>query len=358
MTKIAVLAPETHPPFIEGIQKNAWAISQEFFAAGHEVVIFSQCSYGEKMESQNIKVNYSLSAGGVRIIKYLRWINEGCRIAKSIKKEGAEILFAFSLDWSFFSPLIWTILLNPKTKIRLICFSKRELGGINKIFLNIIKSRIDKFFPRSQYLKNQLIARGIVSDKIEVVASFPDKANFILTSERPAALKKIAYLSNAEKSAGVDTVISLAQALPEISFTLALRRFSDREESVTKILENKISQKKIPNLSLVRNIDNIVNFYAEQDAIIIPTRSENNSMAAPLVLLEALAMRKIVFLNNLPMFKEYEQKTIMFNDEKELITVIKDLSLHPEKINEKKSSAKDYIDSLPDAQAAAKIYCQ
>lgn len=359
MNKIAVLAPEIHEPFIEGIQKNAWSISQALTQSEATVSVFTQCSYGQKINDANIKINYSLNAKRCKLIKYFSWLKNGFKISREIRKDNSDLLLVFSLDWSFILPIFWTAIISPKTKIRLVCFSLRELTGINAIFFNLLRNKFDHIFPRSNHLKEKLVSLGFNSEKISVVTALPNKEKFAIATpelSNTETINRIAYLSSAEETAGVYLIPNLAQALPEITFTLALRQFSEREEVDIVNLEKELKKKNLNNLIITRNIKNITEFYQSQDAIILPPKDERNTMSAPLVLLEAFLLKKPTFLSNLGIFSEYEDFSFIFRETDDLIKTIKEINQSPNKIILKTQSAYEYVKQLPDATTAAKIY--
>jgi hypothetical protein len=246
--------------------------------------------------------------------------------------------------------------LSRKTKIRLVCFSLRELTGLNNFFFNLTKNKFDFVFPRSNYLKEKLIGHGFPEKKIKVVTTLPNKEQFMTMLDVPNTVKRIAYLSSAEKNAGIDLIPQLAEALPDITFTVALRQFGAREESTTKSLAEKLENKKLKNLFVVRNITDIVNFYKQQDAIILPPLNERDTMSAPLVLFESFLSGRLVLLSDLPLFKDYQNLSFCFKDLKDLINIINEIKTNSEKIEQKIKVAYEYATQLPSQIDAAKIY--
>jgi len=359
--RIAILGPEIHPPFNEGIQKSAWGIAQELAKNKQAVLVLTQCSYGEKItDSLNPEIVYSINSQRWRLLKYGQWLFDGWRIARRLQREKFTHLLVFSLDWSFLSPLFWTMIINRSLKINLIIFSTRELDGLGILFLRLFKNRFSNLFPRSSHLAERLKESGVAAERIAVVTTFPSKDQYLapLAINNSNQLKTIAYLSNPEKSAGIYTVLAAAHACPEINFIIAIRHFAQREEeAVTKILA-KIGKLKLDNLTVIRNIDKMVNFYKTIDAVIVPPLESRQTMAAPLVFLEALAAGKTVFLSSLPLFKEYEKLGIIFKDEADLIAQIKYYHATPDLLASFHKLGADYIKQLPDLIGAAKIYQQ
>lgn len=355
--KIAILAPEIHEPFIEGIQKNAWAVSQEFSAAGFEPLVFTQHSYGKKIASQALKIDYSINSGKVRPLKYLLWLRDGFRIANLIRREGIRHLFAFSLDWSFFAPILATAILSPKTKIVLINFSVRELRGVNRLFMKIVRRRISRFFVRSVYVKELFCQLAVTESKVAVATVFPQKSKYLKPDAAGLAkLGKIAYLSSAENSAGVGLILDLAEAFPAIDFIVALRKFSSREEVAVETLLAEIAKRRLTNVAIERNISDMPSFYQKVDGVILPPLDEIQTMAAPLVLLEAFASKKLVFVSDLPVFREYGDRAVVFKDKSEIIVAIKKAEAEPDFFRQMAERAFDYASSLPDERQAADIY--
>lgn len=324
--KIAFLAPEIHTPLIEGIQKNAWFIIKEAVANGHEVSVFTQRSYGEEILDSKISIFYWLSCSKIKFFKYFTWIFNGLKIAKKIKQDKSDYVLVFSLDWSFFWTLVWLKIISKKTDVRLIIFSKRELCGINKLMLIFIKKLINVFFVRSVYLKEILDSIIKENDRIFIATVFPGKEKFLVKDRLISSLSKIAYLSNTEKSAGVETIIEVASKIPEINFILALRIFSEEEESIVAEFIKKIRLLNIGNIEIRRNIDDMPSFYQEVDAVILPVINENNTMSAPLVFLEAISSGCLVFMNKIKIFSEYDGVVNFFNNSTNLVELIKDFN--------------------------------
>ena len=145
----------------------------------------------------------------------------------------------------------------------------------------------------------------------------------------------------------------LANALPDIDFVLGLREFSFLENRRVECFleENRISG--IQNIKVVRNIPNMVNFYKEVDAVILPVKDSVNTMSAPLVLLEALASGCLVFVNKIPIFEEYSDFVRFFDNEESLRLDLENINTQALNISTK---TKFFIDSLADENMAAKIY--
>lgn len=349
MKKIAVLAPEIHQPLIEGIQKNAWALSLAARDSGLELDIFTQKSYGEEISQENIKIFYWLNCSSVKIFKYLAWIFNGFKIGRQIRKGGAEMLLCFSLDWSFVWVLLWQRLLNPKTKVRLIIFSSRELHGINRWFFKLIRSGVDHFFVRSKYMQQELLDLKVPTTKITLATVFPKKEKFINKTVRNILpIKKIAYLSNTEASAGIDTVIALAKAIPDLKVILALRQFSPAEELRVQEFIIRAGVSQVSNIEIRRNISDMVAFYQEVEAVILPVNDPINTMAAPLVMLEAISSGCVIFVSDILALAEYQPYTTVFSSVTDLVDKIKLMNLAPE--------TGDFVASLINETQALEIY--
>jgi glycosyltransferase involved in cell wall biosynthesis/SAM-dependent methyltransferase len=72
---IVAFAPEIHEPFIEGVQKTAWSMAQEFVASGETVEIITQHSYGQPIApNENIKLATQLTQIEQRLLKYVAWL--------------------------------------------------------------------------------------------------------------------------------------------------------------------------------------------------------------------------------------------------------------------------------------------
>ncbi|MBU4217093.1 glycosyltransferase [Candidatus Parcubacteria bacterium] len=360
MSKIAIFAPEMHKPFIEGIQKSAWAVSTELSKIVPEVLVVSQCSYGEPLEPiAGLNIFYYLNSGKIRLIKYLTWIGDGFRVLKFFKKNEIDLVLVFSLDWSFLFSLCWLVFFNKNIRVRVMIFSTRETSGIGGFWIRLFHGRLDHIFTRTLYLKNQLIKMGVEASKITVATVLPNKKIFLenlSTAKDLPVIKTIAYLSNPDTSAGVNIVIELAQRLSDLKIIIALRKFSEREEGAVQNLISSVKKIGIENIEFRRNIDNMVKFYQEVDAVIMPALDENNTMSAPLVLLEAFVSNTPVFLTDLPVFKEFEKQVFLYKDVQELQALIEVNSQGSELLNEKISEAKKYGDNLLDEEGVASLY--
>lgn len=353
MKKIAILAPEIHKPFIEGIQKNAWFIIKEAIENNYEASVFTQKSYGDKIVDSRANIFYWINSCKIKFLKYFIWIFNGLRIVKKIKSNKIDCVLIFSLDWSFFWTIIWLRVLCPQKDVRLIIFSGRELFGAGKLILRLNKKIFNNFFVRSEYLKERLISLLIREDLITKIIFFPNKKSFITKDRVVGSIKKVAYLSNTEESAGINTIIRVASKTPNIRFILALRSFSKREEGRVAEFIKKLKSLNINNIEIRRNISDMPSFYQEVDSVILPVIDVNNTMAAPLVFLESIASGCVVFMNKIRVFSEYDGATIFFSDDNDLIKLLNDFN---NGTSPNLSKKEEILLSFVDEKDALKIY--
>lgn len=354
MDKVVTLIPEFHKPFVEGIQKSAFQIVSAATKRGFRVDVFTQKTFGEKIEMPGVNQFFWFSSSRFKLFKYFSWLVCSFNIVKYIVKNSITRVIIFSLDRPFLFFLLLVKFFTKKTDVRLVVFSARELSGFNGLFFRVVKFNVGHFFVRSEYLKNILLSFKVDIKKITVVTVFPEKNKFISKRERHVEfVKRIAYLSNTEDSAGIGTVLYLANNLPDIEFILGIREFSVSENTAVEnfLKENNISN--IKNIKVVRNITNMADFYQEIDAVILPVKNSVNTMSAPLVLLEALASGCLVFANNVPVFNEYDGLIKLFDNPELLREDLDRGSVLERDFSDKK---KDFIDSLVDESAAVDIY--
>ena len=320
MAQIAVIAPEQHEPFIEGIQKSARATIKELISLGHLVSVFSQYSYGEKIAD----VNYVFSANKNKFAKYLSWFKDARKVTREILKNNPEKIFVFSLDWSFLSTLLLLKKQQSSAKITIFIFSTRETGGLSGKFIASCKnSEKITFWCFSQTIAGELRKLGISPEKITTSPVFFTQPKAV-TPHKPkeANRQRIGYMSSSETGAGIDTMLFLAQQLPEDEIVLAIRNFGERDEARDENLLSKTQTFK--NVAIERNLADVPDFLSGMDVLVLPPKNTGSTMAIPLVALEAKYAGCQVFVADLPSLRELKQLGVadVFKDDTELLTLI------------------------------------
>ncbi|MEM3394185.1 MAG: hypothetical protein QXY79_03975, partial [Candidatus Methanomethylicia archaeon] len=150
------------------------------------------------------------------------------------------------------------------------------------------------------------------------------------------------YLSNASEEAGVYDILQLAKECPHLTFYLAIRKFSFSEEKYFQKLLLFIKKEKIKNIKIFRNIENMKEFLNSITGLINPVRNEKYTMAIPLSILECFLTKTLVFLRELPVFKELKDYVVTFQDINELKGVLKKDYFKNEFITEKLKAAFEY----------------
>jgi hypothetical protein len=356
--RIAILAPEIHPPFIEGVQKTAWLFIQEFLRQQKEVFVFTEQSFGtrELPIPPLLHLNYWFTISKIKLYKYIAWKRDGWRIMRELRKQNIKQVYVFSLDLPFFFTLVWIFLWTSDIQVVLAIFSPREITFLGKWFLKMFKHKFYRYTVRSQYLQKRLLSLGVSSEKIVQILPFPNKQLF--TSSKPALQKRshsVAYLSNAEATAGVYDIVALAKVLPEYDFTIAIRKFSEAEEIKVKEVEQKIADEKLPNVVLRRTIEDMVTFLGETETVILPVIDENASMDMPMVMVEALARKSFVIVRTLSLFEELIQRkcVVGFSTSDELKKMVELPSDDKKGYSEQGFS---WITTLPEVSEAVQLY--
>jgi len=347
--KIGILAPEIHPPFIEGIQKSAWVTVKALFKRNLEIFIFTQCSFGRKLDNfKKIRIFYLISINPFKLLKYFLWVIDSFKFLALVKKNNIKNLLCFSLDLPFIVLLIPVLVFTGNLEIDLFFFSTRDITGFRKYFLLIFQKKIKRFFVLSEYLKIKLIEYHINKNKIYITTIFFtfDKKKFKelqLPSKRN--FRMISYLSSIDKEAGVDIVLKLAQKMPQYRFVLAIRKFSKNKEKKIEHFLIKIKKKLI----IKRNIKNTYVFLASVGGIVISPLNENFTMAIPMLLLESFITKTPVFLIKLPVFEYFHKERLVFgfSDVEELENIIREeLKENNEKLQKTVERAHKYATSL------------
>lgn len=356
--KIAILAPEIHEPFVEGVQKTAWSVISALENLGVEPVIFSQFSYGNKIDGSKFKIFYFLSSFKIKIIKYLAWFFDSFRILYKIKAEKINEILVFSLDLPFWIPILLASVFGYK--ISVVVFSFRETAGLSGSFIKLIKNKVSFFHARSELMKKELMSLGVAGDQILVNLPFPNKSNFLSIdgSKKNKARFSVAYMSSSGPAGGVYDVLEVAEKLPNVDFYVAIRKFTDNEEKLFDILAETVNRGDFKNVYLVRNIDNIVEFLSQMDILVLPPKDRSSSMDIPMLLLEAAAIKLSVVASNLDMFVDFNNSyhcLTIFNNTKDLFEIIKsasELGVDKQKVD----NGYNMVLNLPNAVGISEIY--
>ena len=317
---LALFAPEIHPPFIEGIQKTAWAVSGELVKRRQSHVIFTQRSYGDVLFERDISayrtVVYVFSVISIKLFKYCAWFFNACTVALRLRHERITHLLVFSLDAPFLPALAVSLMICPDISVRCLLFSTRELGGVQRIFLLLFGKRIERYFVRSRFMAQALAGCGIAADRITEYLFFDHSFFSRLRADISRDEHAVMYLSSADTGAGIDAVVAAAQALPAFHFIFAIREFSSRNEASVVALEQRIREFGITNIELLRNIDDVALLLQRVGVVVVPPRTDYDTMNVPLVMLEAFVAKTPVIVRAISSFQEFieEGYSISFTD--------------------------------------------
>lgn len=323
--QIAVFAPEQHLPLIEGIQKSAHNTCAELQNLGTEMTIFSQLTYGTPFQEKRA-IEYIFHVQKNRLLKYIEWFRRAKKSTESILLREYKSLLVFSLDWSFL-PILFKLSKNSShPPIHLVLFSLRETQGPAKLFIkNTLTNTKIHYWCFSSYLAKRLIELGVNKNRIHCEPVFFTKPNHEPYKREKNTHKKIAYLSSSSNKAGSEQILELAKKLPDVKFIFAIRKFSSKEEKRVQAFIKKVEKLNMPNISFVRNISNMQKFLSTIDVVLMPPQTQIDTMAIPLVALEASYAGCKVIMSNLPIFKELQDAKLaeLAGTEDELIDIIK-----------------------------------
>ncbi len=357
---IAVFAPEIHEPFIEGIQKSAWAAVSAAGGRGDRFLVFTQHSYGGDVPaSPHATVLPWISSFPSRPLKYLLWISNAVRIAREIRRRDVRGIAAFSLDWSFILPLALARLLCPRIPLCVAIFSLRDAGFVQRLFFAVFGGKSVSYSVRSLFMRDRLMALGIPSDRI---ATFVWSAGLRRAAPPPSASdesypRTVLYLSSADSGAGADAVLDAARALPDCRFRLAIRDFGRRGARAFSCLERRIMAGNLPNVLLERNID-VPAALSCAGAVVLPPRSERDTMDMPLVLLESFSARVPAIVSGTPAFADLSRRgyVLAYGAESGLPDAIRTAIGRDDAVIAMLDRAGLFADSLPGASDAAREY--
>lgn len=328
MKRLAVFAAEQHEPLIEGVQKSAFLSCKEFQKNGHELLVFSQRSFGTAFTHPPFKIVDAFKGGGNRILKYAQWFFAGKKIAQAIKEYDPERVIVFSLALPFLSALS-AVYKNTRAPVTIAIFSMRELTGPGAAFLKryAFDSRFT-FWTFSTYIAARLRDIGIPHERISVEPVFFTKPAAAVARSKSSNFT-VAYLSSGERSAGGQNVLEVAKMLPQMHFIFGIRDFGNQYEKNTASLIKQITTQALPNVKLERTIKDIPSLLARVDAVILPPLSETATMAVPFVALEAAYAGCHVFASDLLIFAQLENLGILkrFKDKGHLTQLLKEAQM-------------------------------
>lgn len=354
--KVFILAPEIHPPFIEGVQKTAWSFAREFVRQGCEVEIATAQSYGERFSEalvEGVRIGYWFSTYRIRLFKYLLWFFDAFNLVRHIRKIGSRQLIVFSLDLPFFFPLAFLSLFSRQERVTLSIFSWRELNGVGRIFLKLFGRLIDRYVVRSDFMKKELEMIGVKEENIDVIIPFPNKEKFLAVDPGVRVPGSIAYLSNVDESAGAPLMLDLAQKMPKMRVVIAVRRFDDAYERAVDAYARDIERRSIENIQLVRTIEDVPLFLRQTEIVVLPVVDMASTMDLPMVLIEALASGCRVFVRRLPLFAGLAKEGCVEDFETVEELVVKLSTVRPQGQQE---AARRFVEALPSVSESAHHY--
>lgn len=153
-------------------------------------------------------------------------------------------------------------------------------------WLNIYSRNVDLFLCPSKYIKQQLVRGGFPENKLRVLpyGIDPNSAKPNYTHQKYAL-----FVGRLSEEKGIETIISLAKILPDITFKIV-----GRGPSMAKLHR---AGDKCPNLEFMgfRMGDELRELYANATVVLIPSRVHE---VFPLITLEAMAHGKPVIGSN------------------------------------------------------------
>ncbi len=298
--KFLVFAPEQHAPYIEGIQKTAALTVSALRDAGHDCDVISQRSFGE---APGTAYAFELSSSPSKLRKYASWLRTAAAIARSERRDPHDKILLFSIDWSFIPAAFMLSVFAPKSSFEILAFSARDCKGLPRLLLKKI-ARQSNAWCASPRIADLLMECGVPKANIFLQPIFftRETKNNSNGNDHVRESGSIGYFSASDTSAGIDTVIALAERQPAKKVHLAIRKFADsKEAAVMKKLE-EIASRKLTNVEVLRNIPDMPGFLARMETVILPPHDEDSTMAVPLVALEAAQAGCRVLMTPLPVF--------------------------------------------------------
>jgi glycosyltransferase involved in cell wall biosynthesis len=301
--RILVVAPEIHYPLIEGIQKSAWDVIKAANIKGFYPIVLTQYSYGKpfpEVLNNKFLTEYVFRNYRAKALKFLNWFFVGLKTLILIRKEQIKKCLFFSLDYPFIFSFFFSIISGAE--IRLFIFSLREINGVRRMFLKLLKRRI-KIIVQTEYVKNEILNIGFKNKQVFVAPFMPNKLQYEkIEDDIKRASNLFIYMSNATKEAGIYDIIECARKVSNLEFVLAIRKFTEKEENDFYQLISFIEKNKIKNIKIKRNIKTPKLLLERATAIIIPPKNQLVSMSFPILIMEAFLTKTPVIASDLPIF--------------------------------------------------------
>jgi len=213
-------------------------------------------------------------------------------------------------------------------------------------------NRTRGIFVTNNYLKKQLIERGINANKITVIRIGLDDR--FITSKTYKEKDYLLFFGDAKKERGFDHILSLARYLPEQKF-LVLLRFFDRTNPMIK------SMQKLHNVKILYfpYKQSLISLICQAKLVLLPFRWM--SIRPPISILEAMALGKCVITSRMPgneelMVNGKNGYMCDFDNIDATVTLIKQIAADDKTRQDKGRKAKENIVQLYSIREYSKIF--
>ncbi|MBL7197100.1 MAG: glycosyltransferase family 4 protein [Candidatus Omnitrophica bacterium] len=240
-----------------------------------------------------------------KIIEYLR------RIKPDIVHVHGHLLIIF----------IWFI--GKFLKVNLACSLCETLYVVNGFYRKLLVfclKHSKKIFVTADYVKKQLIKKGILSDKITVVRIGLDE-KFAIDSNDSKLDTDILFYGDSKRERGFDIIFHLAKNLPHLKFKVLLR------------WEGRSCQRELREMKKMSNV--VIRYYPYSESLkqiilkskLVALPYRWIGVRPPLSLIEAMALGKCVITSSMDgneeiIRNEYNGLILNFNNLNEVVSKI------------------------------------
>lgn len=299
---ILFFAQEIHEPWIEWVKNNAINIC-EWLKKKLNISIISHNS-SDKFQKENVingvHVHYYLRLEKnyfFQIYFFLIWALKSLCFVLNNKPDK---IFVQYLDTSYLLCLALIKIFKPSLPIYITLYSTDEITiWYKKIFLKFFK--FNKIIIISDYLRKYIVNLWYDAKNIFYIPLSYDKKRYLdYTSFEKRSKKTILFSAWPIKEAGSFLVVDLAKIMPDYTFIFAMRKFNEKSEEELRLLKNYISESKVDNIIIKRNIDKMEDLLSSVSWLVLPLQDINVKMLVPVALLEAMARWTNCFVSDLP----------------------------------------------------------
>ena len=163
----------------------------------------------------------------------------------------------------------------------------------------------DKIVVMSKYSKNKLKELNIGSEVIYPSIDLEDFTN-IKDYRKELGIKKekvILYAGDLDKDTTQNLINIILNTPKKIKFIIAIRDKTKEIIHNKQILKNKVKEQKLKNVIFVKKAD-MPKLINTSDIVIFPVKKITSKLDIPMILLEALALKKPILLSENPLLKE------------------------------------------------------